>query len=409
MDDALFKYIAPAVLLLLWGWFAYTRKDPNVRIATLYLTSTAAFGSNWEFIFREMHQAIHLAVAILGTVALGRRVPRFNLGLLAFLGFIALSLMEPGLADSASAVVNFVLIALVVNYFYARCWTPDRMGAFLAFWALSATAAALLAVPEYLLLEHRVEGSFNNPNYFGYFIGIGYVASFYAFKSRWRVVFLTAILLAIVLSGSRAAAAFPVLHTVHYLWTSRHWGYKLLVAGAAFVFAAFLVMTGTSRFSDEAALSGSDAERRAIIQVALSMGDDHPLTGVGWGRFPDEFAEYAWASEIVYLDHGAVDVTREDRRVTHNDFLRILAELGYGAALLAAVALASAAWRFWRGKTAWPVVFLPLWYGSLAFSMTHNNMNAALFWLIFLVPFYGAFQSTGKARAPAAPLLVPGT
>lgn len=53
--------------------------------------------------------------------------------------------------------------------------------------------------------------------------------------------------------------------------------------------------------------------------AALSIFSDHPIIGVGWGRYADEYFNYIW-----YTDAYSTDI----RMGAHNLYLEILAEIG---------------------------------------------------------------------------------
>lgn len=58
---------------------------------------------------------------------------------------------------------------------------------------------------------------------------------------------------------------------------------------------------------------------------------------MGWvgEDFPAEFKNYTYISNNLLFKGVEVDASGQDRRVTHNDLVRILAELGFPAFLLA--------------------------------------------------------------------------
>lgn len=75
---------------------------------------------------------------------------------------------------------------------------------------------------------------------------------------------------------------------------------------------------------------GSAAQRFEIWKVAWKVHEAFPLTGVGWGAYPNAHAEFARRPGIAETARGARD--------SHNTYLTLLAETGYvGFALWAAM------------------------------------------------------------------------
>lgn len=403
MED-LFKYVTPAAVFLLWLRVLFSKESRHTKVATAYLMSVGVFSFNWAFYFRELHQTLHAVVALLGLWALGTRgVPKFNFGLLPFAAAILVSVVAADALDDPDSqvhLINFGLIVLVVNYFRGYCWNQQSMQACMRFLAQAGTMIAALGLVEWLLIsEGRIKGPMSNPNYFGFYLGVAYIAAFYSWDKWRRTVALGTILVAIVLCGSRAAFLFPIAHAAFYFLRTKSVLRRTLMISAVAGVAVFMMLSEASRFTSKEAVAGSDGERKAFMHIALDMASDYPLTGVGWGRFPAEFWGYAATSDaIIYSLDQEVDVTREERRVTHNDLLRVLAELGYVAAGFALAVIVVGLWKFARADMPMADALAPLWLGNVAFAMTHNNMNSALFWLLFLLPFFGALPSAEQRK-----------
>lgn len=403
MED-FFKIAPPLAVLLLWLRFALSKADAPTKVATLYLMSVGVFSFNFAFYFREIHQSIHAFVALLGLVTLIRKgFPKFNFALLIFASMIAISVTSASAwndRDARSHLINFTLIFFVVNFFRGYCWNEQSMLACLRFLAGAGTIIASFGLIEWVFLtEGRIEGPMSNPNYFGFYLGVTYIAAFYALQKWTRIGAMAAMLIAILLCGSRAAFLFPIAHAAFYFLHSKEVLRRFVMMLGVLAVAMALVMTGVSRFSATEAVSSSDSERLAFLHIALDMAADHPLTGVGWGMFPAEFWSYASASDaVIFSMDQEVDVSREERRVTHNDLLRVLAELGYIAGAFASVIVIWGLWKCMRGNLPMAGAIAPLWLGNITFAMTHNNMNSALFWILFLLPFFGVLN-----QAPARP------
>jgi O-antigen ligase len=160
-----------------------------------------------------------------------------------------------------------------------------------------------------------------------------------------------------------------------------HLGSRLLGLGlAAAVLAACAVLVVGGRTADTwGSLAGTrltiaSPDRAAEARAALQLAAERPLTGTG----PDR-------AVLTWVQH--------DRRVTsryvHNEYLQVLAELGFVGLALLVVLLASLAWTIWRGRPHAPST--AVWAGAaagLAAMATHSALD--FLWHLPVVPLAGA-------------------
>ena len=109
-------------------------------------------------------------------------------------------------------------------------------------------------------------------------------------------------------------------------------GVVLLVATMFLPSSAWQRLKGVARIGDTAELSqlddqGSAEQRFEIWKTAFRIIDDHPVTGVGWGAYPEANAAY---SPLL----GARD--------THSTYFNVLAETGFPGLLLFLAMIAAA-------------------------------------------------------------------
>jgi hypothetical protein len=401
------KLFVPVLVLGAWVLFALKVRSFRVAAASLFFASLAAASANFSFVYREIHQAIQAAMVARVVIETLRtkRTLRINGVFLVLFAFVAVSLLfAPFDADARAQLVNLVVAAGVVNFLFHAVPDRQRLGRVFSFVAQIAVLVAVVGIIERITgASERSEATFSNPNYYAYFLGLGFclVWSSRAGPKRW--VGLVLVLVALVLSGSRIGLVFPVLQVLWSAYRARGLG-AVIAGGAVAVGVAWaLTVSGATRFSDRDATQASDAERRILVTIALLMGRENPVTGVGWGRFPVEFWSRAAGASVVHTDAGTVDAATRDRAVTHNDFLRILSELGYvalGAAVLLCVNLS---FVLLRHKGFGMQHLVPMWVGSIAFSMTHNNLNSALFWFVFLLPLHLKFRLRSENARTSLP------
>lgn len=252
---------------------------------------------------------------------------------------------------------------------------------------MCGVVSSVFGVVEFIFQNERVNGTFANPNYYALFLGVVFALNHYLSKNRFKYVASMIIILSIIFTGSRSALLIPVLCIIIDIVKSKDYLRKIITLIGLFFFVLMVALSGTSRFGGDAA-SGSDAERLAFGKVAIEMANDNKYTGVGWGRFITRFQSYAEQTESFEFKGIVMDISHQERRVTHNDLLRILSELGYIALLFTLVFLARVGWIFSTRFSQTPTWIIAIWCGMIIFSLTHNNLNTAFSWYFLLMPFH---------------------
>jgi hypothetical protein len=156
---------------------------------------------------------------------------------------------------------------------------------------------------------------------------------------------------------------------------------RLLALGlAAAVLAAGAILAIGDRGSNAAATAAStrltiaSPDRAAAARAALQLAAERPLTGTG----PDR-AVLTW----VQNNH------RVTSRYVHNEYLQVLAELGFVGLALLVILLASLAWTIWRGRPHAPST--AAWAGATA-GLVALAVHSALdfLWHLPAIPLAGA-------------------
>lgn len=402
MVSVLIKEFVPVLIVVAWIIYSFRVQKARLVGAGLFIASYAAFSSNFTFIYRELHQAIQLflIVAIVLPSIMRGRFLRLNFIFLILFGLIGISLIyAPFDVDAKSQLINLLVSVGVVNYLFASLRSPKDLEKVLQLLAVLSLLLACVGWGEYLFSEHsRIETTFSNPNYFGFFVGVGSCVVL-ATWAGWRK-YAAAILIvtALILSGSRSAIVFPLLQLLWIVYRGKGLQKTLLFTVVLLLVAVSLEFSNT-RFTNLHQTEGSDAERVIFARIALRMVNDHPLTGVGWGRFVSEFGHYSTRAEGVITSLGVTDVSNQVRRVTHNDYLRILAELGWFAFVLAVGSVVNGVRIIFVNRSFELDCLLPIYVGVLLFSLAHNNLNSAFFWFFFLIPFFLNSTVLGKCMA----------
>jgi O-Antigen ligase len=155
---------------------------------------------------------------------------------------------------------------------------------------------------------------------------------------------------------------------------------QLALGLAGAVLAACAVLAVGGRMADTAVrltdtrLTIASPDRAAAARAALQLAADRPLTGTGPGR-----------AVLTWVQH--------DRRVTsryvHNEYLQVLAELGFVGLALLVVLLGNLAWTVWRGRLHAPST--TIWAGAaagLAALAGHSGLD--FLWHLPAIPLAGA-------------------
>jgi len=348
--------------------------------------------SNFGFIYRELHQSIQilLIVVFFMNVLRYRRLHGVNKIIAGFLFFVLISLVSaPFDDDMRKQLINLVASICTVNFLFLATKNKTDLNLIVNFIGKLAVLLAALGLLEALSgFGGRISVTFSNPNYYGLFLGVGSCAILSNWNGYKRNLSFFLVLVAIILSGSRSAVAFPV---IQILWSTYSSGrlLRLVPIVATLLLSAFIVLNFSStRFTDSQRLVSSDAERVFFAKVALRMADENPFSGVGWGRFISEFENFSSIAERNLNIRVYYERSERRRRVTHNDYVRILAELGWLAFVAAVVCSLVGLLVLYRRRSFDVPYLLPAYFGMILYSLGHNNMNSAFFWYFFLLPFY---------------------
>ncbi len=201
--------------------------------------------------------------------------------------------------------------------------------------ALSAIVGALWASVQFLSgSAQRASGPISDPNDFAYFLAVMLPFVIYLFmseRSRRRLwgLGLTCLALGILSSSSRGALVALVV-AVAWGALSGRISLGAILGGLALVVVLVLLALGLSSAKTaknlevrQHSLSTNVDLRRSYWSAALRMTADHPLLGIGPGRFEALSPEYVRNTPV-----------REREVAVNNTYLALLAETGLPALLL---------------------------------------------------------------------------
>jgi O-antigen ligase len=220
------------------------------------------------------------------------------------------------------------------------------------------------------------------------------VACGLATARRWLFAGAALIAAALWISGSRVALAAAVLVAIAggilvVLRRGRRAVRPVVFALAITAVVATAIWSAypTSR---NAAASTAWSIRVMLARAGLQMASDHPVFGVGPGRFYAESADYA--GEELWRQGR---FTHEN---AHNNFIQVLAELGIPALILLILILAIVLREAWRSSATDPTPSFAIMSGLIAHLLTWLGGHP------LLVPeaAYPFWICAGLATAPVA-------
>ena len=132
--------------------------------------------------------------------------------------------------------------------------------------------------------------------------------------------------------------------------------------------------------------------RVGLVHLSVNMFKENYVNGIGYGQFLDKQLEYR-TDEFAEI-HPSLSKSKGDHKsrlfVTHNDFFRILAELGILGVLFIVFYLYNL-FAIYKNSVfrnnKYTILTISLLMGTLIFSMFHNNFTSFVFWFIMFLPF----------------------
>jgi hypothetical protein len=368
-------------------YFKKNKLTKSERLLLLFFFSYFSLSSNFELIYREIHQTFVLFVSVLYLFQIKDKYKYSRYPLKFFIllfSVILISAMYNGIIFSNSSIfnmINFISFSLSSLWVISELIKNDNsiisLSKYLKHVLFLSSLAILLLISVGTI---RPELTFSNPNYFAFFLGISTVFVIYNdFKiNSQNLIFLILLLLAIFFTGSRSILfiIIPIL-LFTFFKTNKPYFFIFVILGIILSFYFKDDILRIARIEDISE-DVSIIQRNEIRMVVYNMFKSNPSFGIGYGEFINQY--------LNYLPYNVMFIDQTDEIVTHNDYLRILAELGLVGSLLFAYGLIrSFVLAIFDKKNSFFLISLLL--VSLSYSFTHNNLNSFLFWVILFMPY----------------------
>ena len=362
----------------------------------VFATNYTNYGLDFD-IFRYLHRGVGVLVAIALVVYIYRgRVNVFKEQTVIILALFLLTLLlsfignDIYMAYYIHYVRNFVFVASIVAYLYFVLDSNDKLEElFKLIVAITILLAVFIVVEVLQIGWGRSWLFYSNPNYLGYALLPGLVLVIFS-KQNYKQLIVPLIIFSIFATGSRAAELSVVFIVLLFIFFNIKQLNKSYLAVSLLIVISTLIL-----FFDKIVTNqGFNGTRGVLAKISLNVFNEHPINGMGYGQFRKSFSRYV-DEDIrkignIEIEKALAENTENAEKMTHNDFLTIVAELGL-------IGLVFVIFLFYKLYGELKKLLLhsrnnyflsiSLIGSSLIFSLFHNNLTSFVFWFILFVPF----------------------
>jgi O-antigen ligase len=359
----------------------------------VFATNYTNYGLDFD-IFRYLHRGIGVLVAIALVVYIYRgRVNIFKEQTVIILALFLLTLLlsfignDIYMAYYIHYIRNFIFIALIVTYLYFILDTDEKLQELFQLVIAITVLLSLFVVVEVLQIGWgRAWLFYSNPNYLGYALLPGLVLAIFS-KQKYKQLIVPLIIFSIFATGSRAAELSAVFIVLLFVF------FNIKQLNKAYLAVSLLIVISTSILFFDKIVTNQDfnGTRGVLAKISLNVFNERPINGMGYGQFRKSFGRYI-DEDIRKIGNIEIEkaLAENAEKMTHNDFLTIVAELGL-------IGLVFVIFLFYKlyGELNKLLLhsrnnyFLSIGLigGSLIFSLFHNNLTSFVFWFILFAPF----------------------
>ena len=359
----------------------------------VFATNYTNYGLDFD-IFRYLHRGVGVLVAIALVVYIYRgRVNVFKEQTVIILALFLLTLLlsfignDIYMAYYIHYVRNFVFVASIVAYLYFVLDSNDKLEElFKLIVAITILLAVFIVVEVLQIGWGRSWLFYSNPNYLGYALLPGLVLVIFS-KQNYKQLIVPLIIFSIFATGSRAAELSVVFIVLLFIF------FNIKQLNKSYLAVSLLIVISTLILFFDKIVTNQDfnGTRGVLAKISLNVFNEHPINGMGYGQFRKSFGRYI-DEDIRKIGNIEIEkaLAENAEKMTHNDFLTIVAELGL-------IGLVFVIFLFYKlyGELKKLLLhsrnnyFLSIGLigSSLIFSLFHNNLTSFVFWFILFVPF----------------------
>ncbi|SMM98271.1 Membrane protein [uncultured Candidatus Thioglobus sp.] len=393
MTVELFKIIAPIVALA-YILFVNSFNKVNIQLSLAILFfSIFFFSANYQIFYRELNILIKilLSLYVLITIISNKGIMKYDKNIKLMLAFLLIILTGSFKISHVTlyidSLVNYISTITIMMFIFLKLKkivTAELLFLFIS--NMSFIIGLLMALFSLVSNENRYDGV-SITNYMAYMLGVGFVFMLFTNRAN-QVKFFQGLVIvyAIYLTQSRSVLLIiPIVLFLKY-YSKNRINIKLLIFIPILMVILYILLgLESSRFnniSEDASL----LQRLQLWIISYNIFIENYIVGVGYGQFQFEFKNY-----FTYEMHDLkLTLVTLERLVTHNDYLRVITELGiFGGAVFIYMHFVQ-----WSSiltikniyNRNYGFMLMSLFILNLSFSMSHNNLNSVLFWFTFTLP-----------------------
>jgi len=404
----------PLIMIAYLFYFRRDRSLNNLLLMTLFL-SYFAFATNYtnyglDF---DLYRYLHKFIGVLAVVGLVHHVFKNNITilnngvfylLLMFLLAIGVSYFgnELNIQHYLHYVRNFLFISLLVLFIYFKLDTNKKVDELLRFIVGLVLILSIFTIIQGIFMGNvtRVKLFYSNPNYLAIALMFGFSILLFI-KTEFKIMKLGLVTSAIFITQSDAVIVGIVILLLLYAFKNRGRFSSIFFTGLM-----ILAISSSALFYQKIDEIYHNEVRVLLAKTGLNAYSDNLINGIGYGQFRTQYYKYVDDKFLKNLEiHTAVlsydvnltdkyiqdhEMTRNTEKMTHNDLIKIIAELGS----LGIVFLLFYLYKLYFGlrellnnSREYFYISLSLLIGSLTFSLFHNNITSFVFWFILFLPF----------------------
>lgn len=370
------------ILMFAYHFFYYSNKLDKSKVAFPLYIYIAMFPYKISIIF-PIYDLLIKMILIYGilTIILAKQRIKINKFEIFFLYTViitsVINIKILNIELFSISLFNLVYVLLFSFYALNTIKSSEHMKQILNVFIINSVVLAISGIIEhYLVGKVRPEVTLGNPNYYGLYLYISLICFFYLYKKiTWKIVlYILVVGYVCVLTGSNTLYLIFVTQIVFWFFSYFNSKKIMVIFGISFVFTIVFYMYTTISLMNVSSgplqyfVKEDDLTRIYIWNYAWDTFVNNIIQGVGYGnlRVPYGVMEY----------------------VTHNDYLRLLGEVGvfgFGILLIYFSSQYIKLIQYDRRTMFFMGSFL---IAVLVFSLTHNNLNSILFWFFVSLPFY---------------------
>lgn len=227
---------------------------------------------------------------------------------------------------------------------------------------------------DYFIYRNNRIGEDLNPNYYALSLILAFVFFSYTYNRKKIFVFFTGIIVAILIFLTNSDSAIVSIAIMFFLSYFSTINFRITLKIIYIAITAGLLFTFYISFANEFDLlfvksifTKDDFSRIYIFNNVVSNFIKNPIFGVPYGTFR--------------VNWNGLEM------VTHNDYLRILVELGLIGFLLFISQFYFSINKLKKFNQKTKTFLISIIIINFTYSLTHNNLNNPFFWIILLLPY----------------------